>query len=103
MNAQQVLLVKSMTEETDDEVISAFLELAGQKIYNIADPFKTKSEEEILEKYSGLQAQAAAYLLNKRGAEGQTAHTENGIARQYETGDLPPSLVREITQICEAI
>lgn len=36
------------------------------------------------------------YLLNKRGAEGQTAHSENGISRSYEDGDVPPTLLRDI-------
>ena len=42
------------------------------------------------------QVEVAAYLLNKRGAEGETAHSENGISRSYEDGDVPSSLLRDI-------
>jgi hypothetical protein len=35
-------------------------------------------------------------MLNKRGAEGEITHTENGVSRQYEDGDIPPSLLRRI-------
>ena len=43
------------------------------------------------------------YLLNKRGAEGQTAHSENGISRSYEDGDVPPTLLRDIVPFAAAM
>lgn len=99
-DAEKIVLVKSMTEETDTDVISAFLALAGDAIYHYADPFKQTDKVELLEDYGGVQARAAAYYLNKRGAEGQTSMGENGISRGYEKADLPPSLLCEITPIC---
>jgi hypothetical protein len=38
----------------------------------------------------------AAYLLNKRGAEGQTSHSENGISRGYESGSIPESMLSDV-------
>lgn len=43
------------------------------------------------------QVEIAAYMLNKRGAEGETAHSENGVSRSYEDGDIPATLLRRIT------
>jgi hypothetical protein len=43
-----------------------------------------------------LQCEIAAYLLNKRGAEGQTSHTENGITRNYGGADVPESMLSSI-------
>lgn len=95
--AEKIVLVKAMTDETDDDVISAFLSMAADAICNYVDPFETTDKNAVLSKYGSVQAKAAAYYMNKRGADGQTGHTENGISRSYESGDLPPSLLREIT------
>jgi len=99
-DAEKIVLVKAMTDETDEDVISAFLSLAGEAIYNHADPYRTGDRDDILSRYGGAQAKAASYFINKRGADGQTSHGENGISRTYESGDLPDSLLKEITPIC---
>lgn len=99
-NAEKIVLVEAMTDETDEDVISAFLSMAGDAIYHYVDPFKTADKESVLTEYGAVQAKAAAYFLNKRGADGQIGHSENGISRSYESGDLPASLLREITPIC---
>ena len=99
-NTEKVAIVKDMTNETDENTISRFLSMAGETIYSYVDPYRQSSKEKVLEMYGATQIKAAAYYLNKRGAEGQSAHTENGIARTYENGDLPSSLLRELTPIC---
>jgi hypothetical protein len=43
------------------------------------------------------QCEIAAFLLNKRGAEGQTSHSENGVSRSYEGATIPPSMLADIT------
>lgn len=92
--AKQAML-QAITGETDPAVLSAYLSLAGRKVLLRAFPFGAPSSE-VPEKYATVQVQIAAYLLNKRGAEGQTSHSENGISRGYEDGDVPPTLLREI-------
>ena len=51
---------------------------------------------EVPEQYSYLQVEIATYLLNKRGGEGELSHSENGISRSYENGDVPESMMRQI-------
>lgn len=99
-DAEKLVLVKSMTDETDDNVISAFLSMAGEVVYNYVDPYRQSDTETVLARYGGVQARAAAYYLNKRGWDGQTGHSENGVSRSYEAADLPESLLRELTPIC---
>lgn len=99
----KIALVKNMTEETDEEVISAYLSMAAESIYNFCDPYKTMDAEKVMERYGGTQARLTAYWLNKRGAEGQTSHNENGISRAYESGDIPDSLIRELTPVCGVV
>lgn len=100
-DAEKLALVKSMTGETDEEVVSAYLSLAGSKVCRKAYPFDP-TVVEVPEQYAHVQVEIAVYLLNKRGAEGQTSHSENGISRSYEDGDVPPTLLREIVP-CAAV
>lgn len=88
-DAEKIALVKQMSDEAADEVVSAYLFLAEQKICHRLFPTSTTT---LPDGYDALQIEAAVYLLNKRGAEGQTSHSENGISRSYESADLPDSL-----------
>ena len=94
---EKLQLLKAMVGESDtEEVLLAYLNIAGQKILNRAFPYGTE-ETEVPKRYDYLQCEIAAYLLNKRGAEGQTGHNENGISRTYESADVPESLLGAIT------
>jgi len=85
-----------------DEVLSTYLLIAGRKIIARAYPYKSDVVEVPMQ-YDTLQCEIAAYLMNKRGAEGQTAHTENGINRQYENADVPASMLKSVTPFCGVI
>ena len=90
-------LLKAMVGESDtEEVLLAYLDIAGSKIINRAYPYGT-DEAEVPGRYDFLQCEIAAYLLNKRGAEGQTSHSENGISRSYESADVPESMLGAVT------
>lgn len=99
LETEKIEMVKSMTGETSDGVVSAYLKIAGNKICRKAYPFDP-TVTEVPEQYSLLQVEIAVYLLNKRGAEGEAAHSENGISRTYENGDVPPSMLRQIVPMC---
>lgn len=93
-----MLLLSSMTGEADQAVLSAYLALAKSIILNRLYPYQqTTPEAEIPSRYYDLQIRIAAYHLNKRGAEQETMHVENGITRMYEKADTPSSLLGEIT------
>ena len=94
---EKLTLLKAMVGSTDsDDVLLAYLDIAGGKILNRAYPYGTE-ETTVPVRYDFLQCEIAAYLLNKRGAEGQTGHNENGISRTYESADVPESLLGAIT------
>lgn len=100
---EKLTALKAMVGGSDtEEVLSAYLALAGGKIIAKAYPYEHETRE-VPERYHFLQVEIAAYMLNKRGAEGQTAHTENGISRQYENGDIPDSLLKSIVPHCGVI
>lgn len=96
-------MVKAMTDESDEVTISAFLDMAGEALYHHVDPYKTREKADVLDEYGGVQVRIAAAWLNKRGADGQVSHSENGISRSWETGDIPPSILSEITTICGVV
>lgn len=94
---EKIEMVKAMSDETDEAVISAFLSGAGEAIYNIVDPFKTSDKYGVLADYWFAHVKLAAYYLNKRGWDFETSHSENGVGRVYETGDIPASILKELT------
>jgi hypothetical protein len=95
--AEKVTLLKAMVGESDtEEVLLAYLNIAGGKIINRAYPYDPEVTK-VPTRYDFLQCEIAAYLLNKRGAEGQTAHSENGISRSYESADIPESMLGAVT------
>ena len=94
---EKLQLLKAMVGESDtEEVLLAYLNIAGSKIINRAYPYDPEVTE-VPKRYEFLQCEIAAYLLNKRGAEGQTGHSENGISRSYESADVPESLLGAVT------
>ena len=101
-NDEKIELVSSLSGELDEELVSAYLYLAGKKILSLAYPFD-RTVTAVPAQYEHVQIDAAVYLLNKRGGEGETAHSENGISRTYENADLPASMLRCIVPMCGVV
>lgn len=106
MNANEKLaMLKVLADvdgDTQDSALTVYLALAGKKIINKAYPYdSTKSE--VPPQYDSLQCEIAAYLWNKRGAEGELSHSENGISRSYENADVPSSMLKEVVPFCGSI
>lgn len=93
-------------EEEDSGVLEVYLDIARQKILNRMYQFSTDEEYEgmdVPDKYTGIQLNIGIYLLNKRGAEGEIQHIENGIHRNYGSSDIPDALLKDVTPFCKAI
>ena len=93
---EMTTMLTGITEETNAATLSTYLLLAKQAVLLRLYPYKDNVEGEVPAKYHGVQVEIAAFMLNKRGAEGEKAHSENGITRSYESGDIPDSLLRRI-------
>lgn len=103
IDVEKLTALRAMVGGSDaDEVLSTYLLLAGRKIIARAFPYK-EDVTEVPVKYETIQLEIAAYMLNKRGAEGQTAHSENGISRTYENADVPASMLKGVTPYCGVI
>lgn len=99
---EKLIMLKTMTDETDENILSVYLFLAGQAVIRRRYPFRDDVTE-VPEKYVDNQLNIACYLLNKRGAEGQLSHNENGISRSYESADIPESMFKGIVPLCSSI
>jgi len=93
---QLKVLIGAEEDEDEDSLLLALLNIAGQKILNRVYPYN-HGIEDVPTRYEYKQLEIAVYLYNKQGAEGQIAHSENGISRTYGSADVPESMLRGIT------
>lgn len=102
---QKLIILEQMTDDgTPPAVLEVYLDLAGQKILNRMYPFKEDyTGLEVPARYDSIQLKIANYMLNKRGAEGQIQHIENGIHRNYGSADIPDGMLQEIVPYCQVI
>ena len=70
-------------DEDSDEVLESMLAMAESMVLNRMYPFGYADGLEVPARYERIQIQLAAELYTQRGAEGQSSHSENGIARTW--------------------
>lgn len=90
-------------DTADTELLMFLLEQAEGIVLNRRYPLGAPEGAAVPERYDNIHIQIALELFAKRGAEGQTAHSENGINRTYEAADVSPSLLRRITPLCGSV
>lgn len=91
-------------DDTDRGILEAYLDLAGQKILNRMYPYKEDYEGlEVPDRYLMVQLNICVYWLNKRGAEGEIQHIENGVHRNYGSSDVPDAMLKDVYPFAQAI
>lgn len=100
-----VILARMNNDPRDDEdVLGIYLDMAGTKILNKMYPFKTDyTGLEVPARYDMIQLNIAMALLNKRGAESEVQHIENGIHRNYGAADIPDTMLKDVMPYAEVI
>ena len=96
-------MLKAMVPEITDSDIEVLLELSEGVILNAQYPFGYEDDVEVENRYKALQVQMCIQMFNKRGAEGETQRSENGITRTYSTGDISSDLLARITPKCSVL
>ena len=86
-----------------DNVVSAYLAEAEDAIMNRAYPYGYDEGTEFPAKYDLLACKITVFLLDKRGAEGQVGHSENGISRTYGGSDIPADMLQTVVPYCSSI
>lgn len=81
---KRAALVTALAPDTDtDEVLDGVLADAEALVLNRMYPFGYPDGAVVPSRYERIQIQLATELYSKRGAEGQTGHSENGISRSW--------------------
>lgn len=99
--ARLEVLISPDTAST--ELLIYLLEQSEGIVLNRRYPFGVPEGATVPATYEHIQLQIAVELYSKMGAEGQTAHNENGINRTYEAADVSPSLLRRIVPLCGGV
>ena len=95
------VLIAPDTASTD--LLLYLLEQAEGIVLNRRYPFGPPEDAMVPAVYEHIQLQIAVELFSKMGAEGQTAHKENGVDRTYEAADVSPSLLRRIVPVAGSV
>jgi hypothetical protein len=85
------------------ELMTHLLAQAEGIVLNRRYPFGAPDGALVPTAYEHIQLQIAVELFTKMGAEGQTAHNENGVNRSYEAADVSPSLLRRIVPVAGSV
>jgi hypothetical protein len=94
--------IGNMSDEVrfKDAVLSAFLDMAADAIFDKMYPFGVPEDvTEVPDRYARKQCNIAVYLYNRQGSEGETYHSENGINRTYASANVPDDMLKGIVPI----
>ena len=97
-NEQKIEKLKVLIspDTATDPLLHYLLEQAEGIILNRRYPFGVPEGATLSALHEQIQIRIAVELFSKMGAEGQTMHTENGVSRTWEAGDVSPSLLKLI-------
>ena len=90
-------------DTASDDLLLYLLEQAEAICLNRRYPFGCPEGATLSPLHEQIQLRVAVEIFSKMGAEGQTQHTENGVSRIWEAGDISPSLLRLITPVCGSV
>lgn len=96
MTQLERLRIRITENNISDIELEDILESAKAVILSRRFPFGDYPLE-IEDRYKDLQIRIAVEMINKMGAEGEIAHSENGISRSYSSASVSEELLREIT------
>ena len=98
LDSIKAIIGDEVLDGDNDNLLSHYLNFAGGAILNRRYPFGVPCMAKVEPQYESLQVEIAVYLFNKRGAEGESLHSENGVSRSYggETG-IPKELMIQVT------
>ena len=91
-DAEKLVQLKALlqiTDTTQDATLAVYLSLARDEILSWLYSGKTpEGVSDVPARYIPTQIQAVVVGYSQSGAEGQLAHTENAISRQFEYSNM---------------
>ena len=89
--------------EPNSQVIEDCVETAEAIYTSLRYPYTANPPQDSGVRHDNWVYRAALELYTKSGAEGQLAHSENGISRTWDSGSLSKALAMEIIPVCGVI
>lgn len=79
-----------------DQYVETYLDLAEGAVMQHLFPYAEAdlAWDAVPERYHARTCEIAVYLVNRRGGEGETTHSESGVSRSYESAGIPASYFR---------
>ena len=101
-NDEKLLALKTaLAPDTDtDEVLEEVLAVAGAMVLNRMYPFGYAEGMVVPHRYERIQISLAVELYTKRGADGQSGHTENGTTRTWPSES---ALLKSVLPHCGSV
>ena len=87
-------------DSDSDAVLGAMISAAEALVLNRMYPFGYPDGTVVPARYEQIQLQLAVELYSKRGAEGQSSHSENGVSRTWVENS---PLLKRITPHCGSV
>lgn len=95
MDFEQLEKLKKRINDDNCILLNELLESAKNIILSKRYPCSDYPEK-LENRYKDLQVRIAVDLYNKLGAEGELAHSENGVSRSYGAENVSTDLLKEI-------
>lgn len=97
IKSEKLAIVKSLlgisaNDTTKDSELNTLLDIAQEQILNKAFPYN-KNVSSVPLRYENLQCRLTVDIYNRKGAEGESEHNENGVNRKYL---LDSELLKEV-------
>lgn len=92
MTANLTLLKNLIGEDLqlEDDVLQYYLDIAADIICD------RRNTDVVEDKFVNIQYQIAIQLINKRGIEGESSHSELGVSTSFENSSVSESLLNKI-------
>jgi hypothetical protein len=94
------LKVRILPDTDTEEVLGSMISLAEAMVLDRMYPFGYPDGTVVPARYEQIQIQLAVELYGRRGAEGQTSHSENGINRSWSESS---PLLKRIVPHCGSV
>lgn len=104
-DAEKLSMVKTLMElgDSEDTLISVYLSAAGREILAWRYSYAKEVPNTVPTEYEMTQIHAVVAGYSIRGAENQTAHSENGISRSFKYEDMIAYIRSHVVPIAKVI
>lgn len=98
LDRMKAIIGQGVMDVDNDALLSSYLDIAAEKILNRRYPFSRPRNATVEPQYQQIQLEIAVFLFNKRGIEGESLHSENGVSRSFGMDtDVPAGLLMQVT------